>query len=247
MPNVQYKALDTNTNLESIPNNLVRLIGSRSSFLTSQNSVNFLYKVITDKPLKLKTSKNNLFFKKSKNLSECLLYLLRMDTKIKFYKIESDLFYKNLLLIDSDLPEITAHLLLKKYLTKESSLDTLTELVEESNPLHYPIDTFYRYKIKRMLRDMIFCMSSQLTWNEKFDTTGITLAIRNSRGTTHYLVYDIQKLLNYLIKNIYLGTPETADNFDYSQRKKEKHSWSWLYEENEELFIKLSFQLRFPN
>ena len=190
------------------------------------------------------TPKSNLIYK-----------VYKKERDIEFYKFESQTFYKNLLLIDSDLPRIVAQLLLYRYKGNESNFFKLITILEKENPLGYPQDSersYYLYKLKKMLRDMSMGMTAETAWNGESNTYTVTLVLGNDGKVVCYHAYDIQKLETYLINNTYLETSSTGENKNKPDHPKSKgkgknYNFGWLYDENGEVFLKLNLQVGYLN
>ena len=79
------------------------------------------------------------------------------NRQIEFVEIISDKLFNNLLILSSDLPEVTAYLLKISYEQRFKKLSNLVEKLIQQNPLAYPTGSphpFYTYKIKKMLLAM---------------------------------------------------------------------------------------------
>ena len=178
-----------------------------------------------------------------------------IEKNITFYKFESNIFYKNLLLIDSDLPSIVTQLLFYKYRENESNLFKLTKILEEKNPLSYPKDfdrPYYSYKIKKMLCNMAMGMTAKTPWMGNFNSDNLSLVVRDDDKIIYYHVYDIQKFQNYLMKNTRLENPsmrDDKDNFGYAKPKDEGKSYNFgfPYKQDGEVFIRLNLQVGYSN
>jgi len=90
-------------------------------------------------------------------------YLKEKGIELIFSKIESSNFQTNLELIDSQLPQIIAYMLLYRYTeNKVSRINALTTLLHDKNPIDYNLKyghPFYEYKIKNLLTDMALGMT----------------------------------------------------------------------------------------
>lgn len=228
-------------------------IGSNSTLFNPGAGTNFIYKLRPKQRIDIKKFNQETYQRRYK-LSRRLQKLEDLNVGIKFIEVESDNLYRNLFLIDSDLPRIVSQMLLIKYLNKKSSLNEIVEVLEKENPLSYPSDlerSYYKYKIKRMLRDMSMGMTSETPWNGDIDASGGTLVVKDDGEIVCYHVYDIQKYEEYLLNNTYLETPSTGEDSanpgNKKAKAKKKYFFGWLYKEKEEIFMKLNLQVRYKS
>ncbi len=124
--------------------------------------------------------------------------------------------------------------------------------IELRNPLDFDITNnhnYYSYKIKRLLTDIALGMLPTRVWTGKLDATGGIIIVKEDGDLVYYHIYNKNEFQDYLINNCRLeqaSTSEDDNNPGYSKIGKTKsYKFGWVYEENEELFIKLNFQIRF--
>jgi type II restriction enzyme len=243
---------DNTTKIEQLSNLNIVSFHKRTTLFNPGKGTNFIYKVNPADALDIAKFNNETYQGRYK-LVKRLRALNEQGLNIEFLGIESDNLFRNLFLIDSDLPRIVAEFLVQRYIENKSNLYELTNIIEDKNPLSYPVDlerSYYTYKIKKMLRDMSMGMTAETPWNGKFDASGGTLVVRDDGEVVCYHVYDIQKFESYLIKNTYLETPSTGEdkNKPGSPKPKDKgknYNFGWLYKKNGEICLKLNLQIRY--
>jgi len=237
------------------------MLGKDSTLFNPGAGTNFIFKIITPsnssidfKRLNTETlihSKNS----KSSKISLRLMELESLNLKVVFDSIQSKNLHLNLKLIDSQLPEILAHLVYTKYKTSKSNLTDLLEEINIKNPLDFDLSKghpFYEYKIKNFLTENALGMTPETVWNGKYDATGGIIIVKTNGDLVCYHIYNKNEFQDYLIKNTKLeqaATSEDDNNPGFAKNKKnakiKPYKFGWIYEENGELFIKLNLQIRF--
>ncbi len=102
--------------------------------------------------------------------------------KIKFQNVQSSNLKLNLQLMDSNLPQILAELLLLKYATPGLALlaPTLAQLTK-NNPLHFDLSQghpFYEYKVKNFMTDSALGMTPSTMWTGQYNATGGIIIVK---------------------------------------------------------------------
>lgn len=219
-----------------------------------------------------KLTYSNTRQKGSSKISKRLSDLKEMGFQINFCEIESDNFQLNLELIDTDLPSILSHMLLYKYELGISKTSELLSKLQEENPLNYNLKKghpFYIYKLSSLLYDYALGMTPQKVWKGNYMTTGGIIVVKNSGEALCYRIYDKNLFQEYLLLETKFEQPSTGedennpgnpatnsgsvnnddedieDEAPNKKGKSKEYFFGWVYEENEEYFIKLNLQIRF--
>lgn len=154
-----------------------------------------------------------------------------------FDKMANPIFENNLIMLDRDLPQIIATLLLEQITSGKSSLKDLTEIISKKNPLAYNNSLnhpFYEYKIKHMLTSTALGMIPAKTWHGKYDANGGYLVVKSDGEIVCYHFFDRNRFEDYLFNNTYLERSST-DRHKYAIITKK--------EDNTPIF-NLNFQIR---
>jgi hypothetical protein len=162
----------------------------------------------------------------------------RRGYQIKFRNIQSATLQLNLQLIDSDLPQIIAELLLLKYSTPGLALlaSSLAQLTM-NNPLNFDLSQghpFYEYKIKNFLTDSALGMTPARMWTGQYDATGGIIIVKGSGELVCYHIYNRNEFQSYLLNNTRLEQASTT-----------RYNFGDVYLENGQPYIKLNLQVRF--
>ncbi len=234
------------------------LIGEDSTLFNTGLGNNFIYEVENDLNISLEEF-NRITYKPPGRVSK-LTARLKMITeelglKIKFKGIQSPQLFKNLKMIDGDLPEIIAHSLLYRWLERDSSLMKISELLEKRDPLNFyngeeSEQKLYEYKLKRFLAECAMGMTSETVWQGVYDATGGVIIAKEDGDIVCFHIYDFNLLREYLINNTKFEQPSTGEDGNNpgvprTTKETKKYYYGWLYQEDGKLFIKINLQIRF--
>jgi type II restriction enzyme len=145
--------------------------------------------------------------------------LQNLSCMFDFVEVESKMFSNNLILIDSDLPEILASMILRFYLgSKPNTVDLITG-VEQDNLLDFDTSKnhpFYLYKVQQFLNHVALGMLPYKLWKG---------------GCSPYEEATLDK---YLINNT-----------KFEEVLKPRHEFGKIYLKNKKLYINLNLQIGF--
>lgn len=210
-------------------------LGMPSTLFNASQSSNFIYS-INKKISAEKIKEINQINSKSK-IRDRFESIASLKADLIFEKVEDSTFSNNLILIDSNLPEILAQLLIIFVKSKDTKISSLVSIIEKENPMKYDISKnhkFYNYKIKRLLTDMALGMVSGRVWAGQIDATGGYLVVKNNGDIVCYHIYNKNEFENYLFYNTKFETPSSSRN-----------NFGKIYVEKDKLFFKLNLQIRF--
>lgn len=234
------------------------LLGQDSTLFNTGPGNNFIFEIENN----LKTSVdefNRETYKPSGGMSKITARLKKIDSelglKIKFKEVQSKQLWRNLKMIDGDLPEVLAYSLLYRWLYRDASLLKVSEILEEKDPLNFYSEDksdqkLYEYKLKRFLAECAMGMTSETPWHGIYDATGGVIIAKKDGDIVCFHIYDFNLFREYLINNTMFEQPSTGedeDNPGYIRTKKgtKKYYYGWLYEENDKLYFKINLQIRF--
>lgn len=234
------------------------LLGQDSTLFNTGPGNNFIFEIENN----FKTSVdefNRETYKPSGGMSKITARLKKIDSelglKIKFKEVQSKQLWRNLKMIDGDLPEVLAYSLLYRWLYRDASLLKVSEILEEKDPLNFysgdkSDQKLYEYKLKRFLAECAMGMTSETPWHGIYDATGGVIIAKKDGDVVCFHIYDFNLFREYLINNTMFEQPSTGedeDNPGYIRTKKgtKKYYYGWLYEENDKLYFKINLQIRF--
>lgn len=233
-----------------IPNNCSFSIKSnfksKSTILNAGKTTNFVYQISGVDEDKFKIF-NSITKKTHKKIwvKTRFNFLNRLCEKkiceINFCKAFNENFDSNLKLIDTQLPEIVASILLDYYSNPEhiSSIKELTERLVDRNPLNLSEnikELGYKSKIIDLIKAAAFGMRPSEPWNNKYEVTGGFLVVTMEGDVLClHIFYSEDSLDEYLYNNTKLDTPSTS-----------RHEFGELRLINNDLYsFKLNLQIRF--
>ncbi len=163
--------------------------------------------------------------------------ILSEDKGLKFIRIPNENFRKNLIMIDSRMPDLIAEIIKAYYLGVQSTLQGLTLHIKKSDPLGMKDHKhFYEYKMQEFLLSVAFGMQPSKPWSGSYETHGGYIIVKENGELACYHVYDRDKFREFLFLNTKLETPSTT-----------RHKFGKIYERDGRKFIQLNLQIRFKN
>lgn len=227
---------DLNTGMQpQLGFSIKSMLGGNSTLFNSGNTTNFIYEVLGEGELDIAEINS---IETAPKIANRISELRARGFEVKFQNIQSAILQLNLQLIDSDLPQILAELLLLKYSTPGLALlaPVLAQLTE-NNPLHFDLSQghpFYEYKIKNFLTDSALGMTPATRWTGQYDATGGIIIVKANGELVCYHIYNRNEFQNYLLNNTRLEQASTS-----------RYNFGDLYRENGQTFLKLNLQVRF--
>lgn len=227
---------DLNTGLQPrLGFSIKSMLGGNSTLFNPGNTTNFIYEIIGEEELNIDEINA---IENTPKIANRISTLRARGFQLSFKGIQSETLQLNLQLIDSDLPQILAELVLLKYSTPGLALlaPTLAHLTEK-NPLNFDLShghPFYEYKIKNFLTDSALGMTPATIWTGQYDATGGIIIVKENGELVCYHIYNRNEFQNYLLNNTRLEQASTS-----------RYNFGDLYRENGRIFIKLNLQVRF--
>lgn len=162
--------------------------------------------------------------------------LIDLGYNIEFYAYDYSTFKLNLQVIDSDLPEIIAHIVKDKYVSRISKLYEVIKKITEDNPMNYDQSQghkFYEYRLVNFLVEAALGMTSKSVWSGKYDIVGGIIIVKPNSEVLCYHLIDFDKFKQYLKNSSRLDNPSGS-----------KMGYGKVYHEGADSFIKLNFQIK---
>lgn len=234
-------------------------LGGNSTLFNTGAGNNFIYEVNnSNKEILLDVSNFNKetykpLGRKSK-IATRIQNLIASNYTFSFKEIESKQLWRNLKMIDGDLPNILSYALFYRWLYEKNSLLDITKLLEEKDPLgfyegHQCDQKLYEYKIKRFLTESAMGMTSEKPWYGEYDAFGGVIVAKEDGDVVCFHIYDFNLFRNYLINNTVFeqastGEDELNPGNQRNDKKSKKYFYGWLYK-NDSLEFKINLQIRF--
>jgi type II restriction enzyme len=147
--------------------------------------------------------------------------------------LENQTFSDNLVMIDSLMPIIVARMLIGYYSDKAIDCAALTDYLIKTDPLSRNAK-FYEYKVKQLLNAIALGLKPATPWNGKFEATSGYIIVKTNGEVLVLHIHEPNKFKDYLLNNTKFETGSSM-----------KHGFGVLYQEGDEVRVKLNLQIRF--
>lgn len=152
---------------------------------------------------------------------------------------EHSTFADNLEMVRGDMVEIMNEILLVQYFQAKDNckLSDITKHLEQTNPLHKRTSgTFYQKAIKDLLYATFAGMTASKPWDGQSIVNGGYIVAKEDGEVLVYHTRDNESFRTFLFNNTRIDRPSSsASKYDYAH----------AYQEGEEYFFDLNFQIRF--
>ena len=214
-------------------------LGGKPTLFNASKNSNIIFKITPELTETELTTLNNI-----ETYGKRFTWLQETAHKLKFVKMNSDIFSSNLELIDSSMPKIVSEIVLSKTFNGKNKITDIAADLKENNPCNYKIDlnpNFYEYKIKRLLVDAALGMKAGKLWTGNFSATGGYIAVKQDGELVCYHIYNWNDFQNYLFNHTKIDYPDSSPNrCDFGRILTAEE-----VSETDGTFIKINFQIRF--
>lgn len=232
-------------------------LGGDSTLLNTGSGNNFIYEADKVSTLDL-LDFNSKTYKPEGRISKLTYRLQKLNElgiNLQFKEIQSKQFWRNLKMIDGDLPEILAFSLLYRWIYRESSIFDIAQKLEEKDPLNFyngeiSEQKLYEYKLKKLLAECAMGMTSETPWHGIYDATGGIIIAKKDGDIVCFHIYDFNVFRDYLFNNTIFEQPSTGEDELFPGRERtskgtKKYYYGWLFEDNDKFKFKINLQIRF--
>lgn len=206
-------------------------IGNAPTLLNAGQTTNFIYKVtgITSKQAREINAIDT-----TTKIKDRIKAIKKLGGSISYAEMNHQGFKRNLIMVDSSMPQIIGNLLLYYYKEEVKECGELVKLIGERDPLGYGEAVMYEYKFKKFLCSCALGMKPAKNWDGLDEANGGYIIVKADGQILAYHIYNRNFFEQYLLDNTILERASTS-----------RHDYMKLYEENGEMFIKLNLQVRF--
>ena len=206
-------------------------VGGAPTLMNAGQTTNFIYRVkgITSK----QAEEINAIDTKTK-IKERMKAIKDCGGTVEYAGMNHAGFKRNLMMIDTNMPQIIGNMLLYHYDGDIKECKKLVELVGERDPLGYGEAMMYEYKFKKFLCSCALGMKPAKVWDGLDEANGGYIIVKADGEILAYHIYNRNFFEQYLLDNTIIERASTS-----------RHDYMSLYEENGEMFIKMNLQVRF--
>ncbi|NLL95208.1 MAG: HpaII family restriction endonuclease [Thermoplasmatales archaeon] len=175
----------------------------------------------------------------SSDIRKMMDILKERGVEFSYAGMSNPIFRNNLMIIDSDLPEIVSKMLLIFYSGKGTDVTKICKIITEENPFGFDFSKkqpYYNLKIKKLLSSVATGMVPGTPWMGEEEANGGYLAVKEDGAIVCYNLYDRKDFEEYLFKNTKLDSPSTT-----------RYDYGYVYKEDGRYMLKLCLQIRFKN
>lgn len=230
---------DISMQIEDIHTNFIRNVGfsiksevgNPPTLLNAGLTTNFIYKVTG---ISMEQAKEINVIDTRTKIKDKMSKIAELGGKIQYWGMNHDGFKRNLIMVDSSMPEIIGNMLLYFYTEDVKNCNKLVDMLGDRDPLGYGDPMMYTYKFKKFLCSCALGMKPAKPWDGLDEANGGYIIVKADGEILAYHIYNRNFFEQYLLDNTYLERASTS-----------RHEYMSLYEKNGEMFIKLNLQIRF--
>lgn len=206
-------------------------MGNSPTLINAGKTTNFIYKIsgIT----KTQAEEINRINTANK-IKDRMRKIREYGGKLTFCKMNHQGFQRNLIMIDSNMPQMIGEMLLYFYNEDIKECKRLVKILGERDPLGYGDIIIYEYKLKQFLCSCALGMKPAKEWNGLDEANGGYIIVKADGEILAYHIYNRNLFQNYLFVHTMFDRASTS-----------RHDYMRLYEEEGQLYIKLNLQVRF--
>ena len=205
-------------------------LGSASTLLNASGATNFKFGIVGELTNQEITDLNKLGPK------DLLRDLASKNIKIELFEMHNQQFETNLKMIDSQMPQIIASLMLAYYSGRGTTLADLVKVITADDQLNYgkAASEIYSHKVKTMLTDVALGMTPSRRWTGDYDATGGYIIVKSDGEIVCFHAYNREAFKDYLLNTTKMETASRS-----------RHDFGHLYRDGKNLQIDLNLQIRF--
>lgn len=229
---VSMQIQDIHTNyIRNVGFSIKSEIGNAPTLLNAGQTTNFIYKVIG---ISAEQAKEINAIQTPKKIKDRIKAIKDYGGSIRYIDMNHQGFKRNLIMVDSSMPQIIGNMLLYYYEEEIKECKKLVELAGKRDPLGYGDPMMYEYKFKKFLCSCALGMKPAKKWDGLDEANGGYIIVKADGEILAYHIYNRNFFEQYLLDNTMMERGSTS-----------RHDYMSLFEENGELFIKFNLQVRF--
>lgn len=206
-------------------------IGNSPTLLNAGETTNFIYRV---EGISAEQADEINAIETKNKIKDRMARIHELGGIVSYFGMNNTVFRRNLILIDTLMPDIIGNLLLYYYQTDESYSCDLVRLLGKRDPIGYKDERIYEYKYRKFLCACALGLRPGSVWNGKDEATGGYIIVTHNGEVLAYSIYNRDSFEKYLLDNTKLERASTT-----------RHKYMKLYIENGQMYLKLNLQVRF--
>lgn len=206
-------------------------VGKAPTLLNAGQTTNFIYKVTG---ITAEQAQEINAIDTSTKIKDRIKAIKELGGTISYVDMNHQGFKRNLIMVDSSMPQIIGNMLLYYFEEDIKECDKLVELAGQRDPLGYGDAMMYEYKFKKFLCSCALGMKPAKKWDGLDEANGGYIIVKADGEILAYHIYNRNFFEQYLLDNTILERASTS-----------RHEYMRLYEEEGEMFIKFNLQVRF--
>ena len=206
-------------------------IGNSPTLLNAGQTTNFVYRV---KGISIQQAKEINEINTKTKIKDRMKAIKEFGGTIEYAGMNHAGFKRNLIMVDSSMPQIIGNMLLYHYEEDIKECKCLVQLAGERDPLGYGDSMMYEYKFKKFLCSCALGMKPAKVWDGLDEANGGYIIVKADGEILAYHIYNRNFFEQYLLDNTIIERASTS-----------RHDYMNLYEDDGEMFIKMNLQVRF--
>lgn len=204
---------------------------AKAHLINSSEATNFIYQINDFDDSKM--NKVNQINTRTK-IQDRVKYIYENSSSIVFEKTYRNMTCKNLMLIDSRMPEIIGYALYNHYFNNISICYDIVDKLIDNDPLVFKNGLMYSYKFKKLLCACALGMSLGKEWDGIEEANGGYIIVKDDGDIVAHHIYNRDIFEAFLLK-------ETK----FERGSTDRHNYCKVYKENDKYYIKLNLAIRF--
>ena len=229
---ISLKVKDIHTNsIQHVGFSIKSEVGHSPTLLNAGQTTNFIYRV---KGISAEQAEmiNNIDTKTK--IKDRIKKIKDFGGTLEYAGMQHQGFKRNLIMVDSSMPQIIGNILLYHYCEDIKDCVSLVKEIGKRDPLDYGDSAMYEYKFKKFLCSCALGLKPAKVWDGLDEANGGYIIVKADGEVLAYHIYNRNHFEQYLLDNTILERASTS-----------RHAYMNVYEENGQMFIKLNLQVRF--
>ena len=193
-------------------------VGNSPTLVNAGQTTNFVYKV---HGISLRQAQEINSIDTKTKIKDRIKAMKDFGGTFEYVSMNHAGFKRNLIMVDSSMPQIIGNILLYHYSEEIKECKKLVELAGERDPLGYGDAMMYEYKFKKFLCSCALGMKPAKVWDGLDEANGGYIIVKADGEILAYHIYNRNFFEQYLLDNTVIERSSTS-----------RHDYMNLYEED---------------